>query len=296
MRPVEDTEFFSSLKDFWESWVSIPSVLHAVGVVDKEQNDCSLTWSPSDSKLYLLETVPGLRYPSRQKRQDKQAALRYFRNMVEAHAAGTLGDTTIQEILGTENYSPLFEYSLRFIPSHELSLLSELPIGSGRYGDVYRAVWHRPEGRLATMRYRGKDMDVVLKDIFRHFRWKGPLPEVSGRGTSSSFVCPQHPLDQLQPDLIYTRVGGSSEGCVDFFGISTIPRLEHGNENSNIDPGKQQKMVLIMGYANEGPVHSYLKRTMSRLSYVESWYTVVKTLFNVANGLHSLHSRGIIHR
>jgi hypothetical protein len=88
--------------------------------------------------------------------------------MVEAHAVGILRDTTIQEILGIENYSPLFEYSPRFIPSHEISLRSNVPVGSGRYGDVYRAVWHRAESRLATMRNRGKDMDIVLKDVFRH--------------------------------------------------------------------------------------------------------------------------------
>jgi hypothetical protein len=85
-------------------------------------------------------------------------------------------------------------------------------------------------------------------------------------------------------------------GFIDFLGISTLPRLENGNESLNTDSSKQQKMVLIMGYANEGPVHAFLMKTIRQLSYQESWDAIVDTLNSVANGLYSLHRRGIIHR
>jgi hypothetical protein len=119
-----------------------------------------------------LETLPGLRFRSRQKFQDKNVALRYYRNLVEAHAANRLDDPSMREILGAEHFSTLFNHSLRFIPETEIHLLSSTPIGRGRNGEVYRAVWKRPPGQLATAN-SGEEVDVVLKKMIVNSKARG---------------------------------------------------------------------------------------------------------------------------
>lgn len=159
------------------------------------QNDCCLSWDPYEDKLYVLETIPGLRYRSRQKLQDKQAALLYFRNLVEAHAAGTLDDTTVQDVLGIDHYSSLFEYSLRYIPPRELSLVSNALIGSGKFGKVYRAIWRRPEGKLATTSGGEEEIEVALKSL---------LLRGGGDGPNRKF------LEEVAPQRVFRYVGSKT--------------------------------------------------------------------------------------
>ena len=89
--------------------------LYLVMIINYYQNDCCLSWDMQSGQLYLLETIPGLRFRSRQKFQDKELALLYFRNLVEEHAAGRLEDSTMQTLLGTEYFNTLFSYSLQYI-------------------------------------------------------------------------------------------------------------------------------------------------------------------------------------
>jgi hypothetical protein len=120
----------------------------------------------------LLETIPGLRFRSRRKYQDSVAALTYYRNLVEAHAANALNIPSIRNIIGLEpDYIPLFEHSLRVIPENQLVDISwDQPIGRGENGAVYGAIWRKPVGHLATMRTGEQEIQIVLKDVLPHIR------------------------------------------------------------------------------------------------------------------------------
>jgi hypothetical protein len=108
-----------------------------------------------------------MRFRSRIKYQDKASALAYFRNLVEAHASGTLDISPVRNLVGLEpSYSPAFEHSLRLIPEEQLSSISwQEPLGKGANGVVYSALWHRPPGILASSQQKKLDEDVVLKDV-----------------------------------------------------------------------------------------------------------------------------------
>jgi hypothetical protein len=168
MRPVDDTDFFIKINEFWSSWVSLEiqsSLLnHIYLTVERRQNDCCLSWDAENKQLYLLETIPGLQFRSRQKFQDRHVAQRYFRNLVEDHAAGRLQDTTMQDLLGAEHYNKLFAHSLRYIPSDQITIYPGSIVGEGRNGKVYRAKWTRSDGVLATS-LRGETIEVALKEL-----------------------------------------------------------------------------------------------------------------------------------
>lgn len=108
-----------------------------------------------------------MRFRSRIKGQDKVAALTYFRNIVEAHANGSLEDSTIRDIVGLDASKNLqFEHSLRVIPEHQLlDIHWDKPIGQGKNGAVYAGIWRKPVGHLATTRAGERDMKIVLKDV-----------------------------------------------------------------------------------------------------------------------------------
>lgn len=114
----------------------------------------------------ILETIPGLRFRSRVKSQDKEAAMAYFRNIVEAHDSNTEDGISTEEIFGIQNYSPLYKHSLRVITEMQLSDIDwDKPLGEGQNGAVYSATWQRPPGYLSTSRPIAPSMAVVLKDV-----------------------------------------------------------------------------------------------------------------------------------
>lgn len=134
------------------------------------QNDCAVTVHPDTKQIFLLETVPGLQFRSRVEHQDIQAALKYFRNVVEADHAGTLSQRTVADVLGVGNTRPYFDRSLQIIPSSQLSDVGSEPIGHGANGAVYAARWQRPVGVLATTNRAASQISVVLKEILPHGR------------------------------------------------------------------------------------------------------------------------------
>jgi hypothetical protein len=95
------------------------------------------------------------------------AALSYFRNIVEAHAAGDLDQSSVRDIIGVEpEYLLQYEHSLRIIPESQLSDLSwDEPIGRGENGAVYGAIWRKPSGHLATTGFQEAEIPVVLKEV-----------------------------------------------------------------------------------------------------------------------------------
>jgi serine/threonine protein kinase len=98
-------------------------------------------------------------------------------------------------------------------------------------------------------------------------------------------------------DLTYTSLGGSSTGCVEFFGISTFS--DSVDDASSSQTGFSlagRNLVLVSEYATEGSIREFLSKRLPDLTYEESWVLIVDMLSNVANGLYSLHRHGVIHR
>jgi hypothetical protein len=154
------------------------------------QNDCAMTVRPNDQQIFLLETVPGLQFRSRTEHQDIQAALKYFRNVIEAHHAGTLHQRTVLDFLGPDNALPYFDKSLQIIPQTQLSEVSSNPIGHGANGAVYAALWQRPTGALATTNRAASQISVVLKEILPAGRGVNTLQRLLREVRSSSSSLP----------------------------------------------------------------------------------------------------------
>ena len=115
--------------------------------------------------MFLLETMPGMQFRSRMHHQGIQAALTYFRNVVEAHNVGRLHQRTVEELLGPGNALPYFEKSLRVISPSELLDVSPKPIGRGANGTVYQTSWQKPQGVLVTTNRGRSQVPVVLKHV-----------------------------------------------------------------------------------------------------------------------------------
>jgi hypothetical protein len=117
--------------------------------------------------LILLQTLPGLHFRSRWDHQDEKSGVTYFRNLVEAHAANILDVNSVRDAIGLEaEYTPLFEHSLRVIPSDQLGIGDidwDNPLGRGDNGAVYAATWTRPPGVLTTT-WSGQKQ-IVLKEV-----------------------------------------------------------------------------------------------------------------------------------
>ncbi|KAH8689276.1 kinase-like domain-containing protein [Phaeosphaeriaceae sp. PMI808] len=270
VREVDRTDFISELGNYWEAW-----------------NDCALTKENSGGPLLLLETIPGMRFRGRIKGQDKVAALTYFRNIVEAHANGSLEDSTIRDIVGLDASKNLqFEHSLRVIPEHQLlDIHWDKPIGQGKNGAVYAGIWHKPVGHLATTRAGERDMKIVLKDV---------LPR---SGTS------EEPLKKLlkELDLTYASLGGSAVGCVNFVGVARLrqrPTIlgETGEQTILTSQTPYLKSYLVFERATQGTAIDFLSRQFINTSYFKSWDLALSALSSVGNGIASLHAHGVIHR
>ncbi|KAN0066969.1 Protein kinase-like domain containing protein [Elaphomyces granulatus] len=259
VRKVDETDLVSELREYWDTW-----------------NDCALTQKTADGPLLLLETIPGLRFRSRKKYQDNVAALTYFRNLVEAHATDTLDVSSVRNIIGLEpGYTPLFEHSLRVIPEEQLFNISwDEPLGEGENGAVYRAMWRKPAGHLATTRTGDQELHVVLKDV------------LSRRGTS------QDPLKKLlkELDVTYASLGGRAVGCVEFLGIALVHyRLKKAGDGD-------RKLFLVFERATQATVLGFLSRQLKDLTFVSCWDQVASAISSIANGITSLHEHGVLHR
>ena len=145
----------------------------------------------NDQHSFLLETVPRLQFRSRKEHQDIQAALKYFRDVIEAHHAGTLRQRTVVDFLGPGNALPYSDKSLQIIPQTQLSEVSSVPIGHGANDTVYAALWQRPTGALATTNRTAPQISVALKEI---------LPVGRGVNTSQRLLKEVRSCSSSSPD------------------------------------------------------------------------------------------------
>jgi hypothetical protein len=131
------------------------------------KNDCALTAKDGTGHLVLLETIPGMRYRSRRKHQDKAAARQYFRNVVEAHVNGSLDQPILADLAGIDVTQILqFQHSLRFITEDEfVNIVWKSPLGTGQNGKVFQATWKKPRGILVRPSGEKDVQDVVLKEV-----------------------------------------------------------------------------------------------------------------------------------
>lgn len=134
------------------------------------KNDCALTTEVDTGDLLLLETVPGMRYRGRRKHQDETAAREYCRNVVEAHANGSLDQPVLAQLAGMDATQILqFQHSLRFITEAEFVCINwKSPLGTGQNGRVFTATWKKPRGVLVTPSEEKDVLDVVLKEVIPH--------------------------------------------------------------------------------------------------------------------------------
>jgi serine/threonine protein kinase len=98
-------------------------------------------------------------------------------------------------------------------------------------------------------------------------------------------------------DLTYTSVGGGGVGCVNLYGISTVPAsaLDAQPSTSAAD-SLERTVVLVTQYATHGSIRDYLKTKLPQTTYTGSWELIIDMLSSIANGLHTLHRHNVIHR
>jgi hypothetical protein len=130
------------------------------------KNDCAITVDNATGHVLLLETVPGMRYRSRREHQDENAARQYFRNVVEAHANGSLDQPILADLTDIDAMQILqFQNSLRLITESEISSIDWTnPLGVGQNGRVFKATWRIPRGILVRSPDEKDVLDVVLKE------------------------------------------------------------------------------------------------------------------------------------
>ncbi|KAF4502232.1 serine threonine kinase [Fusarium agapanthi] len=252
MTRLEHSKLISELDRYWSTW-----------------NDCAITRSPT-GEVFVLETVPGLRFRGRAAGFDHATAIAHLRNMIESHASETLDRTYVKELLGLEpGYKPLFENSLKVIHAEQLSSVEwKRPIGSGRNGRVYTSTWKYPGGVLSTS--TPSRTEVVLKEI-----------TPNDFGVSCSL---QKFMKEL--DSTYAALGSQPMCCVKFFGITQMSLLRDENP----------RLLFVFERATRGHVEPFLLWHLSPLRFYGSWRALADCFVSIATGLAFIHEHGVVHR
>ncbi|KAF5720072.1 Ypk2p [Fusarium mundagurra] len=263
MRQLEETEFIGDLKNYWQAW-----------------NDCALTAKDGTGHLVLLETIPGIRYRSRRKHQDEAAARQYFRNVVEAHANGSLDQPILADLAGIDATQILqFQHSLRFITEDEfINIVWKSPLGAGQNGKVFKATWKKPRGILVRPSEEKDVLDVVLKEV---------LPRQGSAEQPSKKL-----LKELY--LTYISLGAQPTACVKFLGIARLsPTQQEPGQHS---PTTTDKYYLVFERATERSLVTFLEGKLKGESFFQAWDSVIQAMSSIAAGLDTLHKHDVLHR
>lgn len=79
--------------------------------------------------------------------------------------------------------------------------------------------------------------------------------------------------------IVYRGVTGVPLHCVRFYGVTTLAI------------GSAEELFLVFDLATGGSIDEYLDRFGVDLG----WNDVLQLFYDIASGLHELHSRGIAH-
>jgi hypothetical protein len=107
----------------------------------KPKSDCAVTQDQVMLEWFLLKTTPGKKFCQIWEASDGQAALTYFRNLVDHHIYGE--SQLLKETLGL-SYNPKYESLLELIPFNQFEVDQAHPPMRGSLGLVYKASWKRP--------------------------------------------------------------------------------------------------------------------------------------------------------
>ncbi|KAF2676869.1 hypothetical protein K458DRAFT_177448 [Lentithecium fluviatile CBS 122367] len=221
-----------------------------------------------------------MRYRSRRNHQDEKAARQYFRNMVEAHANGSLDQPILPDLAGVDAAQVLqFQHSLRFITEDELRDLDlTSPLGAGQNGKVFKATWKKPRSILVRPRDEKEVVDVVLKEV------------IPRQGSA------EEALKKLIKEMYLTHIslGAQPTGCVPFLGVARLSGVQQ-------EPGKQSssptdKYYLVSELATEGSLMDFLERELQSLPFFQAWDKTITAMSNIGAGLDTLHRHNVLHR
>ncbi|KAI0817167.1 kinase-like domain-containing protein [Xylaria sp. FL0064] len=231
-------------------------------------NDCAIT-KRGDGEVCVLQTIPGIHLRLRTAQLDYQAALKYYRNITEAHASGGSPQEPIRELLGlSKSYRPLYENTLRLIPDstwtiHDIKWKS--PIAQSRRSTVYAATLHRERAVLSTSECG--DIAVVLKDV---------VPRDS-REITEKFM--------KELDATWFALGGSAGSYVEFFGLAKV-------EFNNI-----HRLMLVSERATQGNIGDFFEREFRKhVRHSERWELLGSALYCISMGLAWIHKHNVVHR
>ena len=252
-----------------------------------------MTRRPCDDQIFLLETIPGIQYRSRQEEQDSTSAKLYFRNVIEARESKFEPAATLRKILGQGVPLAPFINFLHVIPADELTITSDLPIGQGANGEVYAAVWKKSQGALTTTAYEAKEVQVVLKRV-RPTKDKDDLQKLMHEVGLTPHERESSLTSSPQLDIIYHGLAGKTVACVQFFGLIHFP-----DGLSSIKPsGKlgSSMLMLVFERAESGNILDEIQSFSAGAAFIESWTVTLGHMTSIAAGIETLHSHKILHR
>ncbi|TGJ86305.1 hypothetical protein E0Z10_g2459 [Xylaria hypoxylon] len=203
------------------------------------------------------------------KRDDGEAALRYYRNVTEAHASKSSRTESVKEILGlSDGYKSLYENTLRLIPDSAWKIRDinwKTPIAKSSRSAVYAATLCRRQTVLSTSE-RG-DVAVVLKDV---------IPRGS-REVTEKFM--------KELDATWFALGGTTRSCVEFFGLARV----------EIDT--TQRLMLVSEHATQGSIMDFFEREFNNNSeHSKRWELLGSALLGISSGLKWIHKHNVVHR
>ena len=267
-------------------------------MITQNENDCALTIDPSIDQLCLLETIPGRQFRSRLENQDQEAAVIYFRNVVEDAAQPRINPPELRSLIGTD-YKPKYHGLLSYIPPEQLTFEDiSKPLGSGLNGAVYGALWNWPQALLCTMQHAEPQLRVVVKkaqrgkdDILNVISEAGSIP-IDNNSTPSQMW-----FFDNQLDATFTALVGSHTCCVTFLGLTICHVDEDGYFVDKSTSGKaERQLMLVFERASEGNLEEFMEKQLGSFEENQRWPMIIDFLTSIANGLYVIHKHGVAHR
>ncbi|KAF2971790.1 hypothetical protein GQX73_g1784 [Xylaria multiplex] len=257
------------LEKFWSKWVSKLRSRDCLKLcLLVFENDCAVT-KRDDGEVCVLQTIPGIHLRLRTAQLDYEAALNYYRSIIEVHASQIPSGESVKELLGiSNNYNPLYENTLRLIPNsawtiHDIDWKS--PIAKSSRSAVYAATLRRQRTVLYTSECG--DEAVVLKDV---------IPR-STREITDKFM--------KELDATWFALGGAARSCVKFYGLARV-ELDGAN-----------RLMLVSERATQGSIMEFLEREFKKtLQHSKRWELLGSALSGISSGLGWIHKHNVVHR